>query len=371
MNDSGASTGSPRLTIRELSARAVVLTPPNPVETANEILHQTPLVLLDLMTEEGITGRSYVRCYAAAALLPLTLLIRNLSPLLKGDRAAPLMVEKKLHRHFRLLGPQGLAGIAMAGIDMALWDALARACDLPLVSLLGGAVGPVPAYAALRSMSSRGAAADAEAALSLGFTAVKVKIGRGELAADLETIRAVRRAVGDKVSLMVDYNQSLSVAEACDRARVLDDEGVAWIEEPTRANDFVGHARIAQAARTAVQLGENCWGPHDIAKSIAAGASDHLMFDAMKIGGVSGWMRAAALADAAGLPVSSHTFPEISAHLLAASPTAHLLEYIDHVGPILQMQVAVKDGYVMLSDGSGSGMAWDEGAVQAALVGDP
>ena len=348
-----------------------MLTPPHPVETANEILDQTPLVLLDLRTEEGIIGRSYVRCYAPSALLPLALLVRNLSPLLKGDGVAPLMVERKLGRHFRLLGPQGLAGNAMAGIDMALWDALARACDLPLVSLLGGAVGPVPAYAALRSMSPRGAAADAAAALSLGFTAVKVKIGRGKLTADLETIRAVRQAVGDKVSLMVDYNQSLSVAEACDRARVLDDEGIAWIEEPTRADDFVGHARIAQVARTAIQLGENCWGPHDIAKSIAAGASDHLMFDTMKIGGVSGWMRAAALAEAAGLSVSSHTFPEFSAHLLAASPTAHLLEYIDHAGPILQTQVAVKDGNVMLSDRPGADIAWDEGAIQAALVGDP
>ncbi len=359
---------APRLTLREIRARAVTLTPARPVETASGTLDRTPLVLLDLLTEEGIVGRSYVRCYAPAALRPLAQLIGNLDPLVKGCGAAPLAIGKKLERHFRLLGTQGLAGMAMAGVDMALWDALAKACAVPLATLLGGEAGSVLAYAALRSMSPQEAAAEAEAALSSGFSAVKLKIGRGDPTADLEAIRTVRRAVGDGVALMVDYNQSLSVAEACDRIRGLDQEGLAWIEEPTRADDFAGHARIAGAARTAIQLGENCWGPHDIAKSISAGASDHLMFDAMKIGGVSGWLRAAALAEAAALQVSSHAFPEVSAHLLSVSPSGHLLEYIDHAGPILEEPVEVKDGRVLIPDRPGSGLAWNEKAVEAALL---
>ncbi len=256
----------------------------------------------------------------------------------------------------------------MAGIDMAAWDALARACSLPLVELLGGSPDPVPAYAALRSMQPNDAAREAQTATALGFTAVKVKIGRGDVAADLATIRAVRQSVGDGVSIMADYNQSLTVADACDRCHLLDEEGLGWIEEPTRADDFDGHARIATATRTAIQLGENCWGPHDIAKAIAAGAADHLMFDVMKIGGVSGWLRAAALADAAGLTVSSHTFPEFSAHLLNASPSRLLLEYIDHAGPILLEPVAVRDGKILISDQPGSGIRWDEGAIARALA---
>jgi mandelate racemase len=294
--------------------------------------------------------------------------VANLDILIKGDAAAPVPVEQKLQRHFRLLGPQGPTGIAMAGIDMALWDALAKACGVPLVTLLGGELKPVPAYASLRTMSPEGAAAEAEEALVLGFTAIKVKIGHGDLAADLETIRAVRRAVGDTTKLMVDYNQNLSVADAIDQIRVLDEEGLYWIEEPTRADDFDGHARIAQAAKTAIQLGENCWGPHDVAKSIAAGASDHIMLDVMKLGGVTGWLRAAALVEPSGLPASSHTFPEFSAHLLGVTPTCHWLEYLDHAGAILTEPVRIKDGHALEPDRPGSGLEWNEDEVRQVLA---
>jgi mandelate racemase len=332
-------------------------------------MNTAPLVLIDLATEEGIIGRSYLRCYTALALLPLVQLVANLAPLLTSVAADPAAVEQKLLRHFRLLGPQGLTGMAMAGIDMAIWDARARASSVPLVTLLGGRPRPIPAYASLRTMSPAGAAAEAEELLALGFTALKVKIGRGDLAADLETIRAVRRAIGDAVQLMVDYNQSLSVDEAIERARVLDGEGLAWIEEPTRADDFAGHARIAAAARTPIQLGENWWGTPDMEKSLAARASDEVMLDVMKIGGVTGWLRAAALAATAGLSASSHTFPEFSSHLLAVTPTARWLEYLDHAGPILAEPVRIKDGQALISDRPGSGIEWDEQAVQRALAG--
>jgi mandelate racemase len=356
------------LTIRGIRARGLDLTLQRPVETASGVMRSTPLVLIDLFTEEGITGVSYVRCYTPVGLQPLVQLVGNLEALVKGDAATPAVVEAKLQRHFRLLGPQGLTGIAMAGIDMALWDARAKACGVPLVTLLGGAPKPIPAYASLRTMSPGGAAAEAAELVGRGFSAIKVKIGRSDIAADLETIRAVRAAIGPSAKLMVDYNQSLSVAEAIDRARVLDGEGLYWIEEPTRADDFDGHARIAEAARTPLQLGENWWGPHDMAKSIAARASDHAMLDVMKLGGVTGWLRAAALAEAAGLPASSHTFPEISAHLLGVTPTALYLEYLDHAGPILREPVRVEDGCVLTPDRPGSGVEWDEDAVARALA---
>ncbi len=353
--------------MRAIRARGLDLTLQKPVETASGVMRSTPLVLIDLTTDEGIVGKSYVRCYTPVGLKPLVTLIENLEPLLKGDAATPFGVEAKLQRHFRLLGPQGLTGIAMAGIDMALWDARAKACGVPLVTLLGGAPKPIPAYASLRTMSPDGAAAEAAELIALGFDAIKVKVGRSGVAADLETIRAVRRAIGAGAKLMVDYNQSLSVPDAIDRARVLDDEGLYWIEEPTRADDFAGHARIAAAAKTPVQLGENWWGPHDMAKSIAAGASDHAMLDVMKLGGVTGWLRAAALAEAASLPASSHTFPEFSAHLLGVTPTALYLEYLDHAGPILQQPAQLKDGCVVIPERPGSGLEWNEDVIARAL----
>jgi mandelate racemase len=353
-----------RLTPRSVRVRALDLPLARPVETASGVMRTAPLVLIDLETDEGSTGRAYVRSYTPVALAPLAALIQNLAGVVIGRSAMPEDVDDVLRRHVRLLGAQGLVGMAIAGLDMAMWDACARAAGLPLVAFLRGEPAPVPAYASLRSMSPAAAAAEADDLLALGFTALKLKVGRADLAADLEAIRAVRRTAGDGVRLMVDYNQSLPVAEAIDRARALDGEGLEWIEEPTRADDYAGHARITAAARTPIQLGESWWGPHDAEKSIAAGASDHVTLDAMKLGGVTGWLRAAELAEAAGLPASSHTFPEISAHLLAVTPTRHRLEYLDHAGPILAEPVRIEGGHAVVSERPGIGIEWDEAAIR-------
>jgi mandelate racemase len=353
-----------RLTIESVTARPVNLPLERPVETASGVMATALLVLIDIRTREGVVGRSYVRCYTPLALDPLASLIGNVGEVLAGSTGAPLPVHQRMHRMFRLAGPQGLTGMAMAGIDMALWDAHAVAAGLPLVTLLGGEPGPVDAYASLRAMDARAATAEAEELLALGFTAFKVKVGGRPLAGDLDVIRALRAVVGQDARLMVDYNQSLTVSEAIERARALDHEGLYWIEEPTRADDFAGHARIAESAATPVQLGENWWGPDDMAKSIAARASDHVMLDVMKIGGVTGWLRAMALADAASLPASSHTFPEFSSHLLAVTPGAAYVEYLDHARPVLAEPVRVAGGQVLVSGRPGSGIEWDEAEIR-------
>ena len=130
------------------------------------------------------------------------------------------------------------------------------------------------------------AAEEARELLAPGFSAIKVRLGYQELTTDLEVVRAIRDSIGEEVVLMADYNQSLSVAEASRRAAALEGEGLYWIEEPTRADDYSGHAQIRHDTTTLVQIGENWWGPHDAAKSIEVGASDYVMPDAMKIGGL-------------------------------------------------------------------------------------
>src|SRR5262249_39959009 len=146
-----------------------------------------------------------------------------------------------------------------------------------------------------------------------GFTGIKAKIGYPTVQEDIAVVRAMRKAVGPDVAIMVDYNQSLTPTEAVERMRLLDDEGLTGVEEPTLAHDYAGHALVARQARTPIQCGENWWGTLDMRHAIEAGASDLLMPDVMKIGGVTGWLRAAALAQANGLLVSSHLWPELSA----------------------------------------------------------
>lgn len=359
--------GEGRLSIRGLRVRPVDVPLARPIETAVGAITTAPLVLIDLATEEGVTGTAYLFAYTPLVLAPLARLVTELEPLIAGEPLAPLDLERRLQGRFRLLGPQGLVGMALAGVDMAAWDALARAAERPLAAYLGGAVRPIPAYASLRSTNLARLTEEAGEAREQGFQHFKLKLGHGAVAQDVATIRAVRDVVGE-AAIMVDYNQSLSVPEAIARAGALDEVGVSWIEEPVRADDYDGAARVAAVAATPVQLGENWWGPHDMARALAARACDLAMVDVMKIGGVSGWQRAAALAEAASLPVSSHVFPEISAHLLAVTPTAQLLEHLDKAAPILAQPITVARGQVLPPPGPGAGLAWDEEAVRRYLV---
>ena len=182
---------------------------------------------------------------------------------------------------------------------------------------------------------------------------------------DIEALRAVKKVLGTKVTLMVDFNQGLTVSEALRRGRMIDEEGgVLWIEEPVRADDFAGNARVAREVATPIQIGENFMGPEQMAQALAAQACDFVMPDAQRIGGVTGWMRAAALAQAAGLEMSSHLFPETSCHLLAVPPTCHWLEFVDWADPVLAEPLELRKGEVLIPARPGLGMRWDEKAVR-------
>ena len=148
------------------------------------------------------------------------------------------------------------------------------------------------------------------------------------------------------------------------RGRMLDDEGLYWIEEPVRHDDYTGCARIAAELRTPIQTGENLVDTFELIHALEARAMDYVMPDLQRIGGVTGWMRAAAITHAYGMEMSSHLFPEYSAHLLAVTPTAHWLEYMDWANPIVAEPLQIKDGHAIIADRPGSGITWNEDAVK-------
>jgi mandelate racemase len=356
------------LSITGLRARAVNVPLQYPIITSVGVVATAPLVLVDIDTNTGVTGRAYVFTYTPLGLRPVREMLAGLADVVRGQPVAPFEIERLLAGRFRLLGNTGVARIATAGIDMALWDALAKSRELPLVELLGGQRKAIPAY---DSHSMDGEKLGLERALrsaGQGYRAIKIKIGHPTLAEDLHMVRTIRKALGDSVELMVDFNQGLSVPEAIRRCRALDGEGLAWIEEPTRQEDYAGHAQIRAAIATPVQMGENWFGAEEMHKAVAAGAVDLVMPDVMKIGGVSGWLRASALADLHGLPMSAHIFQEISCHLLAVTPTAHWLERMDLAGAILANPLEFSDGSAMVPDRPGSGIDWNEEAVQRYAV---
>jgi mandelate racemase len=348
--------------IESLRVRAVRV-PMHPHQTASGTVSESPLVLTDVVTDQAAVGHSIVFTYTTAALKPTAELIQSLAELVNGEELAPSALEQKLARRFRLLGTQGLLGMALAGIDMALWDALARVHNISLVSQLGGTARPMPAYGAVGYDGEVESAKVAEDWVRREFTGIKAKIGYATVAEDLAVIRAIRNATGTKVAIMVDYNQSLTPADAVERLRHLEDEGLTWIEEPTLAHDYRGHAHIAREIRTPIQCGENWWGVRDMQHAIEAGASDYMMPDVMKIGGVTGWMRAAALGETHGIRLSNHLWPEISAQLLCVTPTAHWLEYADWWNAVIREPLCLDKGMARVEGVVGTGVEWNEAAV--------
>ena len=339
--------------------------------TSRGTITKAPLLLIDLETEEGVTGRSYLWCYFPAAMPAIAKILEEVERVVKRERVAPLDLWGKLAERFALIGVQGIVRMAMSGFDCACWDALAVAADKPLVTLLGGQPRRIRAYNSngLGLMAPEAAADEAEKLLEGGFRAVKLRLGHPSPAADLAAVRAVRKRLPDSVELMVDYNQALTFVQALERGRALDSEGVAWIEEPIRHDDFRNCAELAATLATPIQIGENFSLPEQMHEAILAKACDFVMPDLERIGGVSGWQRAAALAANSKQPMSSHLFPETSAHLLAVTPTCHYLEYVDWASAILAEPLRIVGGEAVIPDRPGTGVVWDEKAVERYRIG--
>jgi mandelate racemase len=355
-------------TIASVQVRAVRVPMPEPHRTASGVVAESPLVLTDITADSGEVGHSVVFTYTPTALKPTAELMRNIAPLLVGESLAPADIELKLSQRFRLLGTQGLVGMALAGFDMALWDLLARVRGVSLPGLLGGAGKSMRPYVGIGYDGVHGSALAAERWARRGFIGVKAKIGYPTVEEDLAVIRAIRSAAGEGMVIMVDYNQCLAPSEAVQRIRMLGGEGLTWVEEPTLAHDYAGHALITSATDIPIQCGENWWGIQDMQHAIGAGASDLVMPDVMKIGGVTGWLRAASLAQSHKIPLSSHLWPELSARLLSCTPTAHWLEYADWWNPILEQPLEVVDGIALTDERVGSGIDWNEAAVKKYQV---
>ena len=360
-----AAVPAPLVKITALRARSVLVPFRRPPVSASGAIPEAALVLFDLDTDAGVTGRSYVFGFSAWTLPAIVTCAQGLFGMIRNEPLAPLDLGARLRRQTTLIDPNGLIGLALAGLDMAAWDALARVRGLPLVTLLGGTPRAIPAYnsTGLWIQPVDGLADEAEALLAEGFSAIKLRVGRDDFAQDLAAVRAVKKRIGEGATLMCDFNQRLTVNEALRRARALDGEGLHWIEEPVRHDDYEGCAAVAATVATPIQTGENLVDTHEMARAIALRSLDFVMPDVQRIGGVTGWLRAAALAHAHGIEMSSHLFPEFSVHLLGVTPTCHWLEYMDWANPVLRQPLTVKDGVAQIPDRPGSGIEWDEEAV--------
>jgi len=356
------------LTSKSIRARPVVLKLKRPVVARIATITDWPLILIDLYTNEGVVGRSYLEPYIVKSMRYLIPALHDLGEMLKGRRIAPFELYDAARKSLHFVGYGGMSMIAVSGLDMAAWDALAKAAGMPLCVLLGGSVGPVKSYNSNGLWLNKPEAVAAEA-IELrdegGFTGLKLRLGRENTRDDVATIRAVRDAVGEDMNLMVDFNQGLHLGEALQRCHMIDDLGLAWIEEPIVYDNFDGYTQLAAELKTPIQIGENFYGPRDLHKALQTKACDYVMPDFMRIGGVTGWIKAAAIAGTAGIPMSTHLYPEFAAHVMRITETAHWLEWQDWADPILQKPYGIKDSLLHIPDVPGVGLEWNEEAVTA------
>jgi mandelate racemase len=348
--------------IRSINARAVVAPLKRPVKNAFGVIDSGSLVLIDIETDQGVTGRSYIFAYTRLTLKPLVHLVEETGRELVGRPIAPFDLMKAMDAKFRLLGWQGLVGMAVSGLDMACWDALGQVANKPVVELLGGSARPLPAYDSYGVVDPTADERALRRSLDQGFRGIKIKGGDGDAANDERVVKGVRTIIGPDIALMIDFNQSLDPAEAKRRIARLAPYDLHWVEEPVPQENLSGHASVRMDSPIPIQAGENWWFPRGFAEAISVGASDFIMPDLMKVGGVTGWLQVAGQANAASIPMSSHLFAEASAHALAVTPTAHWLEFLDLAGAILAKPAEVVDGAVT-ARGPGLGLEWNEPAV--------
>jgi mandelate racemase len=353
--------------ITAVKARAVVTPMARPVKNAFGVIDVAPLLLIDVATDQGITGRSYLFTYSKVTLKPFVHLVEEIGRDLIGKPVVPFDLMAAMDAKFRLLGWQGLVGMAVAGLDMAFWDILGQAAGKPVVELLGGSAKPIRCYDSYGAVEADTDEKALRRSLDQGFRGIKIKGGDGDAANDERRVKGLRKLLGEDIALMLDFNQSLDPREAKRRIARLEPYDLTWIEEPVPQENLSGHAEVREFSAIPIQAGENWWFPRGFAEAIAAGASDFIMPDLMKVGGITGWLNVAGQADAASIPTSSHILPEASAHVLAVTPTAHWLEVLDFAAAILADPIKIVDG-TLTARGPGLGLAWNETAIAKFLI---
>jgi len=345
-------------TITNITLTPVVVPLGRPMRTASGALPGAALGLIDVETSAGVTGHAYIFTYTPKLLKASLALNEDIKDVFIGQTISPASCFSRFQSTFRLLGIQGLLGMWFSGVEMALWDALGKLENKSVAQLLGGEARPLRAYDSYGIVDPDEDLPLIAASMRQGFTGIKIKVGLGNTEDDVRSITAVRELIGPDIALMVDYNQSLDVAGALERAKRISEYDIYWLEEPVPAEDLTGHSAVREQGPIPVQTGENWWYPSGAANAINADCSDYIMPDLMKIGGFTGWKAVIKMAAAKNLPVSSHAFVEVSAHALAATPGAHWHEYLDKARPILVDAYDVENGTVC-ARGPGLGIEWN------------
>ncbi|MGH7353771.1 MAG: mandelate racemase/muconate lactonizing enzyme family protein [Candidatus Rokuibacteriota bacterium] len=338
-----------------------------PLKTSIHDIRALDTVVVEMRTDAGAVGAGYCFAFGPHRARAMAAMVDDLAPLYEGQD--PLAARSRYDAAWRSLnfvGHAGIGVIALAPLDTACWDLAAQAAGVPLARLLGGTRTRVPAYASAGLWLDRTTdelLREAEAFVKQGHRAMKMRLGR-TAAEDLERARALRKALGPDVKLLADVNQGWDEATAIRMGRALEEVNLFWLEEPLPYDDLAGAARVAAALDTPIASGETEYAPGGMQRYLDARAADILMPDLQRMGGVTGYLKAATLCEVAHTPLSSHLFMEASVHVLAAAPNALIMEHMDWWQELFDAPLALADGQVTLPEKPGVGVALNPKALE-------
>jgi L-alanine-DL-glutamate epimerase-like enolase superfamily enzyme len=352
--------------IDRLRTRIVSLPITPAVRTPIHNIEAVDNVLVEITTDDGLTGIAYLWCFGRDRARALAYLVRDLFSHVRGMGALEReAVQAAIWRETNFLGRTGAAWIAASAIDTALWDIAGKAAGAPLWQLLGGSQRPIHAYAGGFFLSDTidAIVTEARQRVAEGFTAIKMRCGAASWREDIDRVAAIRVAVGPDIDILVDVVQGWTVDRALKLGRALQPYDIAYIEDPIAFDDIEGMATIAAALDVPIAAGENDYGRHGFRRLFEAKAVDIAMIDLQRAGGVSEWMKIAAMAGAMRMPVVPHVFHEISIHLLAALPAAPYLEYMDWWEPLFRERLELAEGKFTPPSQPGLCVSFDEDAI--------
>jgi L-alanine-DL-glutamate epimerase-like enolase superfamily enzyme len=331
----------------------------DPPKTGFLTLGDIDLLVVEVETASAVVGTGHLHPLAGGMRTLETCIHEMLKPLLIGEDAREVeALWRKMWNATFIQGRMGITVMAMSALDVALWDAVGRAAGKPLWQLWGGRPDPLPVYGSgcFRGLGHDGMIEKAERFVAQGFPAIKMQVAHVFTHdEDVANVRDMGAALGDGIEIMVDVNQGWTADEAIEVGRRLDDFGLCWLEEPVMADDFDGYDKVADAIRTPVVGGENHFTHHDLKSFFASGKIPILQPDIMR-GGYTELRVIADMAQAAGLTIAPHMFPELSSHLLASIPNPSWLEYMGWYDHLWVEPVLPRGGVMAPPDRPGHGM---------------
>ncbi|MEM9337309.1 MAG: mandelate racemase/muconate lactonizing enzyme family protein [Bacteroidota bacterium] len=335
------------LTIRDLKIFKASAELPKPISDATHTLHEISFIVLKIRLENGIVGASYLLSfqYSPHAIVGA---LKDIAPVVKGYKANETgLVYQKLDDLAEYFGNQGINRWAQAAVNIAMWDAWGKYLQQPVHQLLGTQKEKVSIYGSggWISYSIDELIAEVTGYADRGFKAVKIKVGSPKVSTDLERLKLVREAVGDKVDIMMDANQGMDLPSAIKLANGAKDLNIHWFEEPVHHQDFQAYQVLKNQTGISLAMGEREYDTLPLRELVTRNALDIWQPDILRIGGVEAWRESAALANSFHLPVLPHYYKDYDVPLLCTISNGIGAESFDWIDPLIDNPMVVQDGY--------------------------